>query len=59
MKSFTYDCDRICFAFFGVGGGGGRLAAGACRVLVPGKGLNPCPLQWKCGVLTTGLPGKF
>ena len=22
------------------------------------QGLNPHPLQWKCGVLTTGLPGK-
>ena len=19
---------------------------------------NPCPLHWKCGILTTGLPGK-
>ena len=24
----------------------------------PDQGLNPCPLQWKSGVLTTGLPGK-
>ena len=24
----------------------------------PGQGLNPCPLQCKHGVLTTGLPGK-
>ena len=23
------------------------------------QGWNPCPLQWKHGVLTTGLPGKF
>ena len=22
------------------------------------QGSNPCPLQWKCGVLTTGPPGK-
>ena len=22
------------------------------------QGSNPCPLQWKCSVLTTGLPGK-
>ena len=22
------------------------------------QGLNPCPLQWKCAVLTTELPGK-
>ena len=25
----------------------------ACGIL-----LNPCPLQWKCKVLTTRLPGK-
>ena len=24
----------------------------------PNQGLNPCPLQWKPGVLTTGPPGK-
>ena len=24
----------------------------------PDQGLNPRPLQWKCGALTTGLPGK-
>ena len=24
----------------------------------PKKGSNPCPLQWKCRVLTTGPPGK-
>ena len=24
----------------------------------PDQRLNPCPLQWKHGVLTTGLPGK-
>ena len=24
----------------------------------PDQGLNLCPLQWKCGVLTTGPPGK-
>ena len=24
----------------------------------PNQGSNPCPLQWKCGVLTTGPPGK-
>ena len=30
----------------------------ACGILVPDKGSNPCPLQWKRGVLTTGPPGK-
>ena len=25
----------------------------------PDQGSNLCPLQWKHGVLTTGLPGKF
>ena len=24
----------------------------------PDQGSNLCPLQWKCGVLTTGPPGK-
>ena len=23
------------------------------------QGSNPCPLQWKCSVLTTGPPGMF
>lgn len=27
------------------------------RILVPNHGLNPHPLHWKCGVLTTGTPG--
>lgn len=31
----------------------------ACRVLFPQQGSNPYPLLWKCGVRTTGLPGKF
>ena len=26
--------------------------------LFPNQGSNPCPLHWKHGVLTTGLPGK-
>ena len=25
---------------------------------MPHQGLNPCPLPWQPGVLTTGLPGK-
>lgn len=24
----------------------------------PGQGLSPCPLHWKHGVLTSGMPGK-
>ena len=28
-------------------------------ILVPDQRLNPCPLQWKCGVLTTGLPSPW
>ena len=24
----------------------------------PNQGLNPCPQQWKCKFLTTGLPGN-
>ena len=30
----------------------------AGRVLVPRPGINPWPLQWKPGVLTTGTPWK-
>ena len=30
----------------------------ACRILVPYPGIEPVPLQWRCGVLTTGPPGK-
>ena len=30
----------------------------AFGILVPHQGLNPRPLQWKLGVLTTGPPGK-
>ena len=33
------------------------LCCTACGILVPQPGLNPFPLHWKCGVLTTGLPG--
>ena len=25
---------------------------------MPSQGSNPWPLQWKCGILTTGPPGK-
>ena len=25
---------------------------------LPDQGLNPYPLHWKCGVLTTGPPGN-
>ena len=30
----------------------------ACGILVPDQRWSPSPLQWKHGVLTTGLPGK-
>ena len=30
----------------------------ACGILVPWPGIDPCPLHWKHGVLTTGPPGK-
>ena len=29
-----------------------------CRILVPRSGIKPCPVKWKHGALTTGLPGK-
>ena len=31
----------------------------ACRILVPQAGIEPRQLQWKCWVLTTGLPRAF
>ena len=34
------------------------LAARHVGPQFPNQGSNPCPLQWKCGVLTTGRPGK-
>ena len=30
----------------------------ACGISVPWPGVDPCPLHWKHGVLTTGPPGK-
>ena len=30
----------------------------ACGILVPDQVSNPCPLQWKHRILTTGQPGK-
>ena len=44
----------ICHFFFFL------LHCTACGILVPNQGLlNPCPLQWRHGVLATGPPGKF
>ena len=34
------------------------ITALACRILVPGQGIKPVSLQWKCGVLTTGPQGS-
>ena len=33
-------------------------AWGDARSWFPNQGSNPCPLQQKCGVLTTGWSGK-
>ena len=30
----------------------------ACGIQFPDKGSNPGPLNWECGVLATGPPGK-
>jgi len=38
-------------------GGKGHMAH-ACGILVPWPGIEHRPWQWKCGVLTTGLPGN-
>ena len=35
-----------------------NCACVACRIFASRQGLNPCPLQWKCRALTTGLPGN-
>ena len=40
----------FCFCFF-------WPLCKACGILVPWPGIES-PLHWKCGVLTTGLPGK-
>ena len=29
-----------------------------CGILIPQPGLNPHPLEWEHGILTTGPPGK-
>ena len=34
------------------------LTFASCKTLVPRRGLELCPLQWKLRVLTTGPPGK-
>ena len=36
----------------------GLLCSVACGSLFPNQGLNPHPLHWKHGILTTGLPGR-
>ena len=58
LNSVTYlPYSGLCtFSFFG-GGGGARSAA--LGILVPNQGLNPCPRQWKRGVLTIGPPGNY
>ena len=30
----------------------------ACIIIAPWKGISESPLQWKCGILTTGSPGS-
>ena len=32
------------------------LHCATCRILLPNWGFTLCPLQWKCGDLTTGPP---
>ena len=44
----------VCFCFIFIF----QLYRTACGILVPGQGLNPSSLHWKCRVLTTGQPGK-
>ena len=34
------------------------LSCSAARGIFPDQGLNPRPLYWKLGVLTSGPPGK-
>ena len=34
------------------------IIVAACRIQFPGPGLNPGPLHWEHGVVTTGSPGK-
>ena len=44
----------LCHSFFSSFGQATRLAGS----YFPDQGSNPCPLQWKRGVLTAGPPGK-
>ena len=46
-----YDQNLVLSLFF-------FLAAWHVGSYFPNQGSNPCPLQWKYGVLTTGPPGK-
>ena len=49
--SFLWWSNHIFFYFFG-------HAMWHVRSWFPSQALNPSPLHWKCGVLTTGLPAK-
>ena len=35
-----------------------KLLVAACGIWFPDQGLNPGPLHWELGVLSTGPPGK-
>ena len=49
QKIGKYCCVFCLFGFFG---------HAVCGILVPQSGVEPIPLQWKHGVLTTGPPGN-
>ena len=49
-SEITENTQRLFFMFW--------LLLAACGILAPRPGINPTPLQWKHGVLTTGPPGK-
>ena len=57
MFNFTlkrYIKTKFCVLFFFFLAGGHLCG---CRLLVPQPGLEPMPLQWKCGILTTDWQG--
>ena len=57
IRAIIYKKTCFCFCFFGFY----WPHLTECGILVPWPGIEhtPPPLQWKQGLLTTGLPGKF
>ena len=59
ISLFTYKLSRHTEPFLCFWGGFFWLYSAACEILVLWPGIESWPQQWKCQVLTTGLPGNF